>query len=439
MTIAIVILCIGLLIALISWAKFNAFIAFVVVSLLAGWWLGMPMEKIAGSVKTGIGSVMGDLVIIICLGAMLGKLVAESGAAQKIADVSIGFFGQKHFAWAMMLTGFVIGIPLFYNVGFVLLVPLVFSVTYRTGLPAVYTALPMLAALSVTHGFLPPHPSPSAIASQLHADPGKVLFYGITIAIPAMILAGPMFAVAVKNIRTVPLSSFKTTPKLFSKLPGTANSFFSSLLPALMLLIITVVAPYAKANHPGAVPLILFIGDPVIILLFSVLFASVSLGTAQGTGLKSVMETYGDSVKDVAMILLIVAGSGALKQVLVDSGVSIQLGEQLKNLRINPLMLGWLVAAIIRLCLGSATVAGLTAAGIVAPLVLTAGTNANLMVLAIGAGSLFFSHVNDSGFWMFKEYFNLSIRDTIRSWSVMESIVSLVGLAGVLILESTMA
>jgi Gnt-I system high-affinity gluconate transporter len=434
MIITIVLLGLAILILLISWAKFNPFLAFLIVSLLAGWALGIPVEKLTTSVKTGIGNIMGDLVIIICLGAMLGKIVAESGAAQKIADASVQLFGQKHFHWAMMLTGFIVGIPLFYNVGFVLLVPLVFSVTYRTGMPAVYTALPMLAALSVTHGFLPPHPSPSAIAVQLHAAPGKVLLYGILVAIPAIITAGPLFAKTVKYIQTKPLALFQST-KIITRLPGTANSFMSSLLPALLLIIITAL-PYLITIPEKFLPVISFLSDPIIVLLTALLFATYSLGIAQGSTVKTIMDFYTNAVKDVAPILLIIAGAGILKQVFVDSGVSNYIGEQFKNLNVSPLILGWLLAAVIRVCVGSATVAGLTAAGIIAPLIISTGANANLMVLSVGAGSLMFSHVNDSGFWMFKEYFNLSVKDTLRSWSVMETIVSVMGLLGVLLLDA---
>ena len=435
MIIAIVLLCLVVLILLIAWAKLNTFLAFLIVSLLAGFWLGIPIDKLTGSVKTGIGSIMGDLVVIICLGAMIGKLVAESGAAQKIADTSIKLFGKKYFHWAMMLTGFIVGIPLFYNVGFVLLVPLVFSVTYRTGLPAVYTALPMLAALSVTHGFLPPHPSPSAIAIQLHANTGKVLLYGLLVAIPAVVVAGPLFARTIKNITTKPLAIFQTAPKTFAQLPGVINSFFSALLPALLLIVITAL-PHALAISEKLQPLFSFISDPVIVLLVALLFATSSLGIAQKNTVKTIMHYYAEAVKDVAPILLIVAGAGALKQVLVDSGVSIIIARQLQGLAISPLILGWLLAAAIRVCVGSATVAGLTAAGIIAPVIIGTAVNPNLMVLSIGAGSLLFSHVNDSGFWMFKEYFNLSLTDTLRSWSVMETIVSVMGLLGVLLLDA---
>ncbi|MFN2456844.1 MAG: gluconate:H+ symporter [Chitinophagaceae bacterium] len=435
MTIVIVLINIAILILLIAWAKFNPFVAFLIVSLLAGWWLGIPVEKLTASVKAGMGNIMGELVIIICLGAMLGKIVAESGAAQKISDVSIRLFGKKYFHWAMMFTGFVVGIPLFYNVGFVLLIPLIFSVVYRTGMPAVYTALPMLAALSVTHGFLPPHPAPSAITSQLNANTGTVLLYGIVIAIPAIIIAGPVFASTLKKMRTPPLQLFEPSLKSEASLPGTANSFISSLLPAMLLIILTAL-PYFMYFNENVRSHFSFWGDPVIVLLISVLFATVSLGIMQGLSIKKVMNFYGDAVKDIAVILLIVAGAGALKQVLVDSGVSNEIGQQLQGLSINPLVLGWLLAAAIRVCVGSATVAGLTAAGILAPIMNDSEINANLMVLSIGAGSLMFSHLNDSGFWLFKEYFNLSVKDTLRSWSVMETIVSLAGLAGVMILNS---
>lgn len=434
MTIVIVLVCVSILILLISWAKFNPFVAFLIVSLLAGWWLGIPPEKLTQSVKYGIGSLMGDLVIIICLGAMLGKIVAESGAAQKISDVSMNLFGKKNFQWAMMFTGFVVGIPLFYNVGFVLLVPIIFSVVYRTGMPAVYTGLPMLAALSVTHGFLPPHPAPSAITIQLGANTGTVLLFGIAVAIPTIIIAGPVFASTLKKLRTPPLQLFQPAEKPEAALPGAFNSLFSSLLPALMLIILTAL-PFLIPTGEQARNLFIFWGDPVIVLLISVLYATVSLGIIQKMSIKKIMNFYGEAVKDIAVILLIVAGAGALKQVLVDSGVSNEIGQQLSGLSVNPLILGWLLAAAIRVCVGSATVAGLTAAGIIAPVVIGSGINANLMVLSIGAGSLMFSHLNDSGFWMFKEYFNLSVKDTLRSWSVMETIVSVIGLAGVLLLN----
>lgn len=378
--------------------------------------------------------MLGELVIIICLGAMLGKLVAESGAAQKISSVMMNIFGKKYIHWALTVTGFIVGIPLFYNVGFVLLVPLVFSVVYQTKLPAVFLGISMLAALSVTHGFLPPHPSPAALVAQFHANLGTTLIYGLAVAIPTVIIAGPIFAHTCKNIKSVPLKTFeqKTIPP--NELPGTGNSFLSSLLPVLLLALSTVM-PLLHIQNPAIQQLVTLIGDPAIVMLISLLLATYTLGIAMGKSMKTIMNFYGDAVKDIAVILLIVAGAGALKQVFTDSGVSTTIAASLQTLDINPLILGWLIAAIIRVCLGSATVAGLTAAGIIAPMMATSNVHPSLMVLSIGAGSLMFSHVNDAGFWLFKEYFNLSMKDTLRSWSLMETVVAVFGLGGVLLLN----
>lgn len=434
MTILIVVASIVLLVLLIGPGKLNAFLAFLIVSLLAGWALGIPVDALTRSVKKGIGDMLGELVIIICLGAMLGKLVAESGAAQKIASVLMQWFGRKYIHWAMALTGFIVGIPLFYNVGFVLMVPLVFSVVYQTKLPTVFLGLSMLSALSVTHGFLPPHPSPTALVAQFHADLGKTLVYGLLIAIPAVVLAGPVFARTCRNIVSVPLKAFQIDPLPEDKLPGAANSFLTSLLPVLLLALSSILPSFHLQRH-SVQQFLLLAADPVIVMLLSLLVATISLGLNNGKSMKTIMGYFSDSVKDVALILLIVAGAGALKQVFTDAGVSLAIANRLSHLSMNPLLMGWLIAAIIRVCLGSATVAGLTAAGIMAPVVASMGVHPSLMVLSIGAGSLMFSHVNDAGFWLFKEYFNLSMKDTLRSWSLMETIVAVAGLAGVLILN----
>jgi Gnt-I system high-affinity gluconate transporter len=333
-----------------------------------------------------------------------------------------------------MVTGLIIGIPLFYNVGFVLMVPLIFSVAYKYKLPVVYIGLPMLASLSVTHGFLPPHPAPSALVGLFHANMGKTLMYGMTIAIPAVILAGLVYSRTLGNVHASPLEGLVAAEKPDSQLPGIGISVLSSLLPVILLMGTTFVG---MAAHPDAQGqhLLSFVGNPSIILLAAVAFATYMLGFRTGMKMKRIMQVYEESVRDIAMILLIIGGSGALKEILSASGVSREIAAQLQNWPIHPLVLGWLVAAIIRVCLGSATVAGLTAAGLILPLIVKMHVDPNLMVLSVGAGSLFFSHVNDGGFWMFKEYFNLSIKDTIRSWSVMETIVSVVGLAGVMVLN----
>ena len=435
MTLFIIFLCIGLLVLLITWGKLNPFLAFLIVSIVAGITTGIPLSSIGKSLQKGVGDMLGSLIMVIALGAMLGKIVAESGAAQKIASVMMNIFGRKYIQWGLVCTGFIIGIPLFYNVGFVLMIPLIFSVVNQYKLPAVYIGLPMLASLSVAHGFLPPHPSPAALVAQFNADMGLTLVYGIIIAIPTIIIAGPIFSLTLKKIPSTPLETFQSKTLPEDQLPSTLNSFLTSLLPVILLASTTLLATFWQGSE-SMKAFGVFIADPSIVMLISVLVATFTLGRKMGTSMKTIMFIYTEAVKDVSMIVLIIGGAGALKQILIDGGVSNEIAVILKTLPLNPLILGWLVAAIIRVCLGSATVAGLTTAGIMAPLVAQSGVNPNLMVLSIGVGSLMFSHVNDPGFWLFKEYFNLSIKNTIKSWSMMESIVAVVGLVGVLILNA---
>lgn len=434
MSLFIVLLCIALLIILITYFKINAFLAFLVVSITAGLVLGMEPENIPLAVQKGLGDMLGSITIVIVTGAMLGKLVAESGAAQRIASSMMELFGAKNVNWALMITGFVIGIPLFYNVGFVLVIPLVFSVAYQYKLPAVATGVPMMAALSVTHGFLPPHPSPTALVADFHADMGTTLFYGMIIAIPTVIIAGPLFSKTVRNITAKPLETFTAAVIPEEKLPSLTNSLLSSLSPVI-LLGITTILKYQVTEEGTLKSMIGFFSDPAIVMLISLAIATYTLGLRLQMTTIKVMGVYAESVKDITILLLIISGAGSLKEILVQSGVSAEIAASLEGLNMNPLFLGWFIAAFIRVCLGSATVAGITAAKIVAPVVLAQHVNPQLMVLSVGAGSLMFSHVNDTGFWMFKEYFNLSIKDTIRSWSLMETIVSILGLIGVLILS----
>lgn len=435
MSLIIIIFCIALLILFITQFKINAFLAFLLISILAGLLLGVEPGKITEALQKGAGDMLGSLVIVVVCGAMLGKLAADSGAAQRIASGLMSLFGAKYIHWALMATGFIIGIPLFYNVGFVLVVPLIFSVAYKYKFPVVYIGLPMLAALSVTHGFLPPHPSPTALVAQFGADIGTTLMYGIALAIPTVIIAGPLFAQTLKKIITPIPDTFVADSKPDNQLPSLGISIFSSLLPVILIAAVTVLRNTVKAD--GVVGGIVdFISDPAMVMILSLIIASYTLGLNLGMSMKKVMGIYAEAVKDIAMMLLIMSGAGALKQILIASGVSDEIGAMLMTINMHPLILGWTIACIIRVCVGSATVAGLTAAGIVAPLVTRTGADPNLMVLAVGAGSLMFSHVNDPGFWLFKEYFNLSIKQTIRSWSLMESIVSIVGIVGVMIINS---
>jgi Gnt-I system high-affinity gluconate transporter len=435
MTLLLIFLCIGILVILITYFKINAFLAFLVVSILAGFLLGIEPEKIIGSVQKGMGDMLGSLIIVVVAGAMLGKLAADSGAAQRIAGGMMNLFGASRIQWALLITGFIIGIPLFYNVGFVLVIPLIFSVAQRYNLPVIYIGVPMLAALSVTHGFLPPHPSPTALVAQFNADMGLTLFYGILIGLPTSIVAGPIFARTLKNIKAPMLSTFKSADLPESQLPGLGISIFSSLLPVILLGLTTLLA-MVEIQNDFIRTVVLFLSDPAVVMILSLAVATYTLGLRMGMKMARIMGIYVEAVKDITILLLIMGGAGSLKQILVDSGVSDEIATMLNGLDVHPLILGWTIACVIRVCVGSATVAGLTAAGIVLPLLSQPGVDPNLMVLAVGAGSLMFSHVNDSGFWLFKEYFNISIKDTIKSWSLMETIVAIVGIIGVMILDA---
>ncbi|PWL39484.1 gluconate transporter [Flagellimonas aquimarina] len=434
MPIVFVVIGIFLLFLLIAKFKLNAFLSFIIVSLFVGISQSMDLEGLVKSIQTGIGNTLGFLVLILGLGAMLGKLVADSGAAQQITTKLVGAFGVKYVQWAVVLTGFIVGIPMFYSVGFVILIPLVFTIAISTGLPLLYVGLPMLTSLSVTHGYLPPHPAPTAIAAMFNANIGKTMIYGIVIAIPAIVIAGPLFARTIKKIEAKPLKEFYNPVVIKDEyLPSVMVSVITALLP--ILLIGLSIAADQFMQDSSVKTILVFLGNPVIAMLISVLVAIYTLGLARGKKMIAVMDSLSSSVSSITMILLIIAGAGALKEVLVDSGISNYIADSLKGSSVSPLVLAWLIATAIRVCVGSATVAGLTAAGIVLPLASGTGVNTELMVLAIGSGSLMLSHVNDTGFWMFKEYFNLTVKETLSTWTVMETLVGIIGLLGVLTLN----
>ena len=433
----IVIVSIGILIlfTLIIVFRLNAFIAFILITLFIGIFQGMELTSVVLSIEKGIGSTLGFLVMILGLGAMLGKIVAESGAAQRITLGMIDLFGVKNTKTAVMITGFIVGITMFYSVGFVILVPLVFTIAATTGLPLIAVGLPMLASLSVTHGFLPPHPAPSALAVLFEADMGKTLLYGFLVAIPAILISGPLLTKVIPKVEAKPIKAFMAS-KVFTteEMPSLFNSLFTALLPVLLIGISTLFIEFIGVDFPGG-KWISFMGNPVIALLITVLLSTYTLGLARGLQMEAVMQIYSEAVAGITMVLLIISGAGALKQILIDSGVSDYIGNVMEVTALSPLVIGWLIATLIRFSVGSATVAGLTTAGIILPLVQTSGVSPELMVLSIGSGSLMLSHVNDSGFWLFKEYFNLSIKETLITWTLMETTIGITGLLGVLALD----
>ena len=413
--------------------KLSPFFALLIVSIFTGLLLKMPLTKLLTAIQTGIGSTLGSVALVIVLGAILGKWMEETGGAQRITQTLLKKFGIKNIQWAVMLTGFLVGIPMFYNAGFVVLAPLVFALAAETGLPLLYLAIPMAASLSITHGMLPPHPSPIALSALFKANIGKTLLYGIMIAMPTAILAGPVFGRFFKKSKASPppgLFSFEDKPKKEQLPPIT--SFIIALLPVFIILLCILISFLFPANRFKE--FLGFFGDPVIAFLISLLISLLILQSNKKFTISQLMKWATDAVGSIAMILMIIAAGGVFKQILIDSDVGEYIKTVSSQFAFPPLLLGWLIAALLRVSLGSATVAGLTAAGIVAPLV-KGNVSPELMVLSVGSGSLMFSHVNDTGFWMFKEYFNLSVRQTFLSWTVMESIVSVLGLLGVLLLN----
>jgi Gnt-I system high-affinity gluconate transporter len=462
MTFLIILLAIGLQVFL-TYKKLSPFLSLLIVAILAGLSLGMQPVEILKSIKTGAGNTFGDVGLIICLGAILGKILEASGAAEQISSTLINSFGLKYIQWAMLLTGFLIGIPLFYNAGFVILVPLVFSIARKANLPLLYVAIPMAASLSTTHCFLPPHPGPAYLVNTFNGvvkaslgkdvSMGKTLMYGIAIAIPVVLIAGPVLGNILKRIKVDVSSSFLSDDGKAKKLPAIFPSFFIALLPVLLITLAVVAntlipdaASWKEAMIERGINLpydliiavrkiILFLGDSTIALLLAVLAAVLYFGLKAGKSMDTAMKWLQDAVSGIAMILLIIIAGGIFKQVLQDSGTDKYIASFSSKWQMPPLVFGWVVTALLRVAIGSATVAGITAAGIVSPLVAAGTVTPELMVLAVGTGSVFGSHVNDSGFWMFKEFFKLSLKQTFLSWTLMETTISILGLAGVLILQ----
>lgn len=435
MTILIIILAIALQVFL-SVKKVSPFISLLIVAIATGLCLGMPTADLLKSIEKGVGSTLGGLALILCLGAVLGKILEESGAAEKITITLINGFGLKKIQWAVMLTGFLIGIPLYYNAGFVILVPLVFMLVRKTGLPLLYIAIPMAAALSTTHCFLPPHPGPVVLVNAFGADMGKVLIYGIIIAIPAVIVAGPILGRFLKGIRSAEQIAVVPAPTT-TALPNAFPSFMIALLPVLLITLAVVCNAFLDQSHLLR-QFFSFVGEPVIALFISVILAIYYFGIRAGIQMDNIMKWVSDAIAGIAMILLIITAGGVFKQVLQDSGTGTYIASFSSKWQMPPLIFGWIITALLRVMIGSATVAGITAAGIVSPLVAAGTVSPELMVLAVGSGSVFGSHINDSGFWMYKEFFKLTLKQTFLSWTVMETLISIIGLAGVLALNAIM-
>lgn len=412
--------------------KVSPFISLLLVSILSGFLLGMSPQALLKAIEDGVGSTLAGLALVICFGAILGKILEESGAAEKIATTLIHAFGEKKLQWAVMLTGFLIGLPLYYNAGFVILVPLVFMLARKTGLPLLYIAIPMAAALSTTHCFLPPHPGPTVLVNAFKADTGKTLLYGLCIVIPAVIVAGPLLGRALVRISPIE-PPVAVDQKATKDLPAAWPSFLVALLPVILITLSLVAHNFLP---DGSVKTILqFTGNTTIALFISVLVAFLVFGVARKVPMDTQVQWLNTAISNIAMILLIITAGGVFKQVLTDSNTGNYISSFSSKWNMPPLVFAWLVTALLRVMIGSATVAGITAAAVVSPLLSQHQVSPELMVLAVGSGSVFGSHINDSGFWMYKEFFKLSLKQTFLSWTIMESTISVIGLVGVLVLD----
>lgn len=407
--------------------KWHAFISLTVAGLFLAIMAGLSPEKIVTAYESGVGDVLGHLVGILALGTILGKLMSDSGAGMQISDYLIKVLGPKKLPWAMMLSGFIIGIPVFFEVGIVILLPLVISIHKTTKTNILLIAIPLLAGLSIVHGIVPPHPGAMTAIGIYDADLGKVLLYALIIALPTAIIAGPIFGKFISK-RLTPENSpniLKVNNETTS-LPSVPVSFFIIVLPVLLMLL-SIITPYLGSLPSLLRNTLLFVGSPVIALLISCFVAFYLLGFKQGMNRNTIKRLVEDCILPIGSIILIIGAGGGFKEILIETGVGETIAQMTENLSLSPLLLAFIVAGLIRVATGSATVALTTAAGIVSPIIQNlSGVNLELLVIATGAGSLMLSHVNDAGFWMVKEYLGLTVKETFKTWTVMETMLSVV-------------
>ncbi len=450
---------IALIVVLITVLKVHPFLSLTLGSIVVGALAGLSLDKTVTSYGNGFGSTVASVGTLIALGAIFGKLLADSGGADQIVDTIVGRSSERALPWAMALVGAIIGLPLFFEIGLVLLIPVILQVARRSGQPLMRIGIPALAGLSAMHGFIPPHPGPVAAVAILHANLGLTLALGIVVAVPTIIVSGPLFSKLAARWVDVPVpdlflgvdsegASDRTAmagtgarhegpgAQLVVRRPSFPITLATVLLPVVLLLAKAVADIVDSAGHDAGRRALDFIGTPLIALLAAVLVAVFTFGRGTGMSKDRISRVVEESLPPIAGILLIVAAGGAFKQVLVDSGISKVIASWVSGSTVSPLLLAWAVAVLLRLATGSATVATVTSAGILAPVAATlTNTHLSLLVLAIGAGSVFFSHVNDAGFWLTKEYFGLSVGQNIKSWSLMETVLSVMGLAVVLVLS----
>jgi gluconate:H+ symporter, GntP family len=433
----VTVLGVALIVILITWVKMPAFIALAAGSFAVGLGARMPLTEIPRAFQAGVGDTLGFIAMVVGLGTVIGKLLAESGGAVVVSRALIAALGERRLDWALLLSGFIIGLPVFFQVGLVLLAPVLFTAARQTGGSLLRLGIPLVAGLSVAHGLVPPHPGPLAAIERLGADTGRTLFYSLIVGFPVAIASGPFFGRFISrriNVEAGGVADQLTGDTTAVRVPSLGITLLTILLPVLLMLVAALaqaLMPDGRLRH-----IVVFVGSPLIAMLLATLLSFVTFGQSCGFDRARILRFAEDALPPIAGVLLVVGAGGGFGRVLDIAGVDTAIAQAMHGMTLSPLMLGWVIAAVLRLSVGSATVSVVTAASIMAPIVeAMPGVNRDLLVVAIGAGSLIASHVNDGGFWLVKEYFNMNVAQTVASWTVLETIVSIAGLVGVLALS----
>lgn len=424
---------VAFLLFLILYLRLHAFLALLLASFSLGLMTGMSPAKLLKSVQTGFGEALGFIAVVVALGAIIGRFLEESGGGRHLADWLLEKFGEKRTPWALLTAAFLVGLPIFFEVGFIILVPLVWSLARESKKSLLYYGLPMACALTVVHAMVPPHPAPAAAAQMFHADLGKTILWGIAVSIPMAVSGGIVYGLWIAKRMYVPVPEIATEAKTVENPPGVLQVVVLLLLPVAMIFLATFVnLGEAKADN-----VFVLLGHPFVALLVTTLLVMVCFGAQRGMDRVKIGAMANESLGPIGALLAIMGGGGAFKQVIVDCGVGPYAGQLLASSAISPVVVAYLVAAGLRMAQGSATVAIITAAGIVAPLVAgIPGQSPELLVLALCAGGTVLSHVNDAGFWVVNQYFGLTVPETLRTWTVMKVITSVVGIGILLVVDA---
>jgi GntP family gluconate:H+ symporter len=429
---------VALVVLLITWVRTPAFIALALASIFVGVAAGMPLADVPRAFQQGLGDTLGFIAMIVALGTIIGRLLAESGGALVVSNALVRALGTKRLDWALMLSGFIIGLPVFFQVGLVLLAPVLFTLVKQTNGSLVRLGIPLIAGLSAAHGLVPPHPGPLAAIERLQADTGLTLFYSLLVGLPVAIASGPLFGRLISrrvHVESGAMAGQLTAVHTAARTPALGVTLLTILVPVLLMLV-AALAQSALADTAVRRAIVLA-GSPLVAMLAATVLALFTFGSGCGFDRATLLRFAEESLPPIASVLLVVGAGGGFGRVLDAAGVDSAIAGAMSGMTLSPLVLGWTIAALLRLSVGSATVACVTAASIMAPIVAgLPGVSRDLMVVAIGAGSLIASHVNDGGFWLVKEYFNMTVGQTVATWTMLETIISVLGLAGVLALAA---